>query len=141
MTNKFKKIFLLCSFVSVLLSCGVSMVYATTTAPVTNLDAFIKGDTVDKITGQSDITPGYTQSTTENTPAKMVGIVLSTIYGFLGVIALGLIVYAGINWMLAMGETEKIKKSVDIIKSTIIGLIILFSAYLITAFIISAIAG
>ena len=46
-------------------------------------------------------------------------------------------VYAGYLWMTARGEEEKITKAQNIIKGTIIGLIVVMSAYAITYFVTS----
>ncbi len=66
-----------------------------------------------------------------NLMADIIGALLS----LLGIIFLGLIIYAGYNWMTASGDEEKIKKSTDTIKRAIIGLIITLSAYAITYFV------
>jgi amino acid transporter len=62
---------------------------------------------------------------------SMIGIVLS----FVGVIFLILMIYAGISWMTASGNQEKVTKAKELIINAIIGLIIVLAAYAITAFI------
>ncbi|MFA6994813.1 MAG: hypothetical protein WC249_00140 [Patescibacteria group bacterium] len=61
----------------------------------------------------------------------IVGIILS----FIGVLFLGLMIYAGIMWMMAQGNEQQITKAKDLITNSIIGLIIVFAAYAITTFI------
>lgn len=67
----------------------------------------------------------------------MVSYVIKAFLGLLGIIFVGLIVYAGYNWMTASGESEKIETAQKTIKRAIIGLIITISAYSITYFVLS----
>lgn len=67
----------------------------------------------------------------------MVSYVIKAFLGLLGIIFVGLIVYAGYNWMTASGESEKIETAQNTIKRAIIGLIITISAYSITYFVLS----
>ena len=59
--------------------------------------------------------------------------------GLLGIIAVVIILMGGFQWMISGGEPEKSKKARQMIISGIIGLVIIFSAYAIAQFIISAI--
>ena len=70
---------------------------------------------------------------------QLVGRIIRVLIGLLGVIFLVLIVYAGFIWMLARGDSGEVDRAKDIIKSSIIGLIIVFIAYTLTGFIINAI--
>jgi hypothetical protein len=49
------------------------------------------------------------------------------------VIFLGMLIYAGIRWMTAMGNDEKSKKAKDTIEAAVIGLVIVTLAYAITS--------
>jgi cbb3-type cytochrome oxidase subunit 3 len=64
-----------------------------------------------------------------------VGQIVGAILSFIGVILLILVIYAGILWMTAAGNEKKTEQAKDILVSAIIGLIIVLSAYAITAFI------
>jgi len=55
---------------------------------------------------------------------------------FLGIIAVILIMYAGWIYMTSQGEATKTQKAKDIIKNAVIGLLIIFSSYAITSFVI-----
>lgn len=66
-----------------------------------------------------------------------IGTVVRAILALTGTIFLLLTIYAGILWMTAQGEEEKITKSKSIIKACIFGLIITLSAYSITYFVAS----
>ena len=69
----------------------------------------------------------------------LIGRIIRTILGLLGIIFVVLMVYAGFLWMTARGEEEPVSKAKDIIKQAIIGVIIVFLAYAITGFVINAI--
>jgi hypothetical protein len=62
---------------------------------------------------------------------KIVGIALS----FIGVLFLGLMIYAGIMWMTAQGNEQQVTKAKDLIVNCVIGLIIVFAAYALTVYI------
>ncbi|MFA6106083.1 MAG: hypothetical protein WC745_00175 [Patescibacteria group bacterium] len=66
-----------------------------------------------------------------------VGIGLS----FLGIIFLGLMIYAGFMWMMARGNAEEVKKAQQMFNDAMIGLIIILGAYAITAYIGSILAA
>ncbi len=66
-----------------------------------------------------------------------IGAVVSIALGFLGIIFFGIILYAGFNWMTAMGNTEKVDKSKDMLTGAIIGLLIILGAYALTRTIFS----
>lgn len=71
------------------------------------------------------------------TIAKVIRIVL----GFLGIIAVSLILYAGWMWMSSQGNEEKITAAKKILKNAIIGLAIILSAFAIVSFIINRFLG
>lgn len=63
------------------------------------------------------------------------GRVINTALTIVGVVFLLLMVYAGYLWMTAQGEESKIDKAQNIIKGTVIGLVLVLSAYAITIFV------
>ncbi len=71
------------------------------------------------------------------TVPQYVGAIISAILGIIGVIFLILIVYGGIQWMLAEGDENKVGKARGFIFHAIIGLILVFSAYAITNFVVN----
>ncbi|OGH82899.1 MAG: hypothetical protein A2469_03325 [Candidatus Magasanikbacteria bacterium RIFOXYC2_FULL_40_16] len=79
---------------------------------------------------------GYNSNTTETTFASTLGAVVKILMNFSGVIFMSLMVYAGFLWMTARGEEAKVDKAQSIIKASIIGLVIVVSAYSITFFIV-----
>lgn len=80
---------------------------------------------------------GYNAGVTEGTLSETVGKIIKAVLGLLGTIFLALTVYAGVLWMTAAGEEEKITKATGILKTSVIGLIIILAAYSITYFVLS----
>lgn len=68
----------------------------------------------------------------------VVGNIVGRVLFVTGVIALLVFVYAGVRWMLAMGQgrAEVAKKALNIIVWAIIGLAVIFMSYMIMTFVI-----
>lgn len=73
--------------------------------------------------------------------AGTVATVIKTVLALVGTVFLVLTIYAGIMWMTAQGEEDRITKAKDMIKAAVIGLVIIMSAYAITAFVTSRLTG
>ena len=71
--------------------------------------------------------------------AGVVGSVIGAVLSFVGVIFLVLMIYGGLLWMTAAGNDQNVTKAKDIIINSVIGLIIVVSAYAITVFVSSQI--
>jgi len=67
--------------------------------------------------------------------------IIRIIIGFLGIIAVGLIIYAGWLWMSSGGNEEKIEQAKNILKNAVIGLIIILSAFAIASFVLNSLLG
>jgi len=63
--------------------------------------------------------------------------IVRLLLGFLGIIAIVIILYGGFTWMTAAGNEEKVGKAKQIITAGIIGLVIIFIAYALAAFVIN----
>jgi hypothetical protein len=64
--------------------------------------------------------------------------VIRVILGFLGVLAIAIVLYAGYTWMTAAGNAEKIGTAKKILVNAVIGLVIIFTAFAVSSFIIDA---
>lgn len=71
------------------------------------------------------------------TLAKFIRVLLS----LLGIVAVGLVMYAGLIWMTAKGEKEKVEKAQKIMVNAVIGLAIILSALAITQFVIGRLSN
>ena len=71
---------------------------------------------------------------------QIIGRIIYIFLGALGIVFLGLLLYAGYLWMTDGGSGEKIKQSKAYIRNAVIGLFIIASAWAITAFILNSLA-
>lgn len=68
----------------------------------------------------------------------VVGSIIKTVLGFLGVVAIIIILIGGFKWMTAGGSDEKVGEAKKWLISGIIGLAIILAAYAITTFVIES---
>ncbi len=71
----------------------------------------------------------------------LVGGIISAALTLVGIIFLILMVYAGYLWMTAAGEEAQVEKAQNIIKASIIGIVVVLSAYAITTFVTSRLSA
>lgn len=83
---------------------------------------------------------GFVEAT-DATLAFYVGNIILAALSLVGIIFLVQMVYAGVKWMTARGESEPIETAKHTIQRSIIGLIIVLGAWAITAFIFNALPG
>jgi hypothetical protein len=70
-------------------------------------------------------------------PKVVAGRIINTALGFLGIIAVVIVLLGGFKYMVAGGNEEKTSEAKKLIVSGIIGLAIILSAWAITSFVIS----
>lgn len=63
--------------------------------------------------------------------------IIRAILGFLGILAVALILYGGWIWMTSGGNDEKIDKAKKLLRNTVIGLVIILASFGITQFILN----
>jgi hypothetical protein len=63
--------------------------------------------------------------------------VINVLLGFLGIIAIVIILYGGFVWLTSGGNEEKVGQAKKIISAGIIGLVIIFVAYALATFVIN----
>lgn len=78
---------------------------------------------------------GYTDT---QDPRVIAAAVIKTVLSFLGIIAVGLIIWAGFNWMTAAGNEEKIEKAQKTLTQAVIGLVIILAAWGLANFLVEA---
>jgi hypothetical protein len=71
-------------------------------------------------------------------PRKMVGTIIQIALGFLGVLAVVIILIGGFKWMTAAGNEEQIEDAKKVLMAGIIGLIIILAAWGIATFVLSS---
>lgn len=70
--------------------------------------------------------------------SAIIATVIKAFLGLLAIIFIVLMIYAGFTWMTAGGDEQKVTTAKETIKKAIIGLVIIISAYTITAFVFKA---
>lgn len=96
-------------------------------APIENVDDLgLDGDFTSQVgLGDNDL---------QDTIAQLINVAL----GFLGIVAVIIILFGGFKWMTAGGNDEKVGEAKRLIIAGIIGLAIILSAYAITTFVLSS---
>jgi len=74
-------------------------------------------------------------------PRIVIARIIQIALGFLGTITVVLVIYAGFLWMTSQGNSDKVDKAKKILKSAVIGLIIILSSFAIVTFIINKLLG
>jgi len=72
---------------------------------------------------------------------ELIASIINIALGFLGILAVIIILYAGYLWMTAGGNADQIEKAKKILLGAVIGLVIILSSWAIAAFIISRLGG
>lgn len=108
----------------------LSLVPATTQAQTINSNDLWGANTVN--TYQSE---GFSNTDPRQTVARIIKVAL----GFLGSIAVILIVLAGFKWMTAAGNEDKIAESKKLMAAAFVGLIIILTAFALTNFVIDSV--
>lgn len=113
------------SFLGVGLSFGPDAVAQTALNATQNLDAVTSAAGVSAATDLPTI----------------IGRIIYVFLGTIGIVLLGLILFAGYLWMTAGGDEKQVKSAKDRIRNAVIGLVIIASAFAITNFIMSQLTG
>jgi hypothetical protein len=69
----------------------------------------------------------------------LLGTVINSVMGVIGSLALVMFIYGGITWMLSTGNQERVTKGKNILIWAAVGLVIIFSAYALVKFVLTAI--
>ncbi len=69
---------------------------------------------------------------------EVVGRLINVLLGFIGILLLVYILYAGFLYMTAGGDTEKVKKATTMIRNAIVGLLIIVAAFAISNFVLGS---
>lgn len=88
--------------------------------------------------GLNEVGKAYGQSGTPTADYDirlMVARIIRIVLELLGIIFLVLIIYAGFKWMTAGGDEEKVTSAKKLLTNSVIGLIIIFAAFAIAAFV------
>ena len=111
------------------LTLSTSTVHAQTNSDITQF-------------GTEQVTTGLGGSLTDTgDPRTIIGRIINIALGFLGVIAVGIILLGGFKWMTAAGNEDKTTEAKQLLGAGVIGLIIILSAWALATFVIGQIYG
>ena len=68
---------------------------------------------------------------------EIVGRIINIALSLLGLVFLGLALYAGFKWMTAQGDSKEVDAAKDTLKNSVIGLIVIMASYALSNFVIS----
>jgi len=74
-------------------------------------------------------------------PRAVAASVINVILGFLGIIAVVIILVGGFKWMTAQGNDDKVGEAKQLLTAGVIGLVIVLAAFGIAKFVIGALIG
>lgn len=100
-------------------------------APVLAQDANFGFDSVETGLGTNTLHRGD--------PRAIVGKIINFALGFLGVIAVAIILFGGFKWMTAAGNEDKVSEAKKLLGAGVIGLVIILAAWALATFIIEQI--
>ncbi|MDP3836649.1 MAG: hypothetical protein Q8Q67_00910 [bacterium] len=129
-----------------MISTKITRIVSTFVLTCALLAGFFIGTTVSALTepdkygldataGMVDAYKDQVGASSDNFLATRVGSLIGLVLSFIGVLFLVLMIFAGLSWMTAQGNSEKVTKAKDLMINAIIGLIIVLAAYAITAFV------
>jgi len=67
--------------------------------------------------------------------------VINIVLGLLGLIAVIMILISGFEWMTASGDTDKVKNAQTRMQQALVGLVIIFLAWVIVGFVLNTLVG
>lgn len=74
-------------------------------------------------------------------PGIIIAQIINIILGFVGIVFVVLVTYAGFMYLTAGGEEEKAKKAMTLLSQAVIGLVITLAAWSISYFVVVSISG
>ncbi len=118
-------------FLFSLFSLGIhhltSVVYAQSEIPTENVDDF----------GVAQVGQNINVATPANADLRVLIVrIINVVLGFLGIVVVGIVLYAGYLWMTSQGNEEVVAAAKKMLVNATIGLVIIISAYTITTFIL-----
>lgn len=89
--------------------------------------------------GLNQVENGINNSLSNTDPRTIIGRIITVALGFLGVIAVVIILLGGFKWMTAGGNEEKTGEARKLLGAGVIGLVIILASWGLARFVISSI--
>ncbi|MBM3205163.1 hypothetical protein FJZ48_04295, partial [Candidatus Uhrbacteria bacterium] len=91
-----------------------------------------------KAAGEKTGLAGYCAGGGQSCIVGIIGNLINVALGFIGIILLGLFLYAGFLWMTSGGETKKVEQAKTMIKNAVAGIVIIMASYAIATYVVTA---
>lgn len=88
--------------------------------------------------GLNEVNNGLNNTLTTADPRTVIGRIINVALGFLGVIAVGIILLGGFKWMTAGGNEDKTSEARKLLGAGVIGLVIILASWAIATFVINS---
>jgi hypothetical protein len=95
--------------------------------------------TNDNLFGLNEVSNGIDGTLTNTDPRTTIGRLINVVLGFLGVIAVGIILMGGFKWMTGGGNEDKVGEAKKLLGAGVIGLIIILSSWAVATFVLNTI--
>ncbi len=103
--------------------------------PAFSLPALAQGDPF----GLNPVEQGVGDTLANGDPREMAGRIINVALGFLGLIAVVIILMGGFKWMTAGGNEDKVAEAKKLLGAGVIGLAIVLAAWAVSTFVINSI--
>ncbi|MGE5425505.1 MAG: hypothetical protein ACM3PZ_00210 [Bacillota bacterium] len=90
---------------------------------------------------ETGVAAGYDTGNEAPTVEGYVSRIITIVLSLLGVIFLGLTIYAGLIWMMAQGNEARVSKAKELLTEAVIGVLVVLAAYAISIFVLKATTG
>ena len=90
----------------------------------------------DNLFGLNEVSNGLGNTLSDSDPRAVVGRIINVVLGFLGVIAVGIILLGGFKWMTGGGNEDKVGEAKKLLGAGVIGLVIILASWAIAQFVI-----
>lgn len=111
---------------------------------VSGTPVFAQNTPIDRAAGGLDTTAGAGGWSPNATPSNkindIIASIIKTLLGLTGVIFLALMIFAGNLWMTAGGNEDQVGKARALMVNAVIGIIVVFAAYIVTNYVVETIA-
>lgn len=125
---------------AILLAVNFAMVPAFVFAQTTGQPVDVWGDQITD-TGGKGLEAFQNIGLGNKDPRAIASSVVQVMLGFLGVIAVVLILFGGFKWMTAMGNEDKVDEAKKLISYGVVGLLIVLAAFAVSVFVLNALLG
>lgn len=90
--------------------------------------------------GLDNVNEGLDGTLSNSDPRAIIGRIINVALGFLGVIAVAIILFGGFKWMTAGGNEEKTGEARKLLAAGVIGLVIILASWAIATYVINALS-